>query len=448
MKVETAFRDEQRRKDEAEARTWFEPRKSKYRTPVKYGVDVVRVRVAPADSVKLSDAELKAAYDRNKDRFRQEEQVHARHLLLMTRGAGPAESAKAKQRADSLLKAAKGGADFVDLCTRFSQEPGASSSGGDLGWFGRGRMVKEFETAAFALQPGQLSDVVQTQFGYHIIRVEERKAAGIRPFDEVRTELRTEMASARADTAAKRAAQALRRKIAAGGDATALAKPYGGMQRPDSFLPKESVPGIGFVQGLAAALPKLAPGRWSTEVYRAGADYLLVRLREKQLPRPATFEDVQAQAIEDMKAAKKQELLERKVAAIRAALASGVPADSVAAPYGGLKEASPVTANAAFVPTLGFGPHIMPKILKLKPGQVSDSLSTPLGVMWVRLDQRVPADPAGFASQKAQLQQEMVFNAMNEWLEREKKSVRIEVLRADLREPKPGPYKTVTLGGS
>jgi parvulin-like peptidyl-prolyl isomerase len=157
---------------------------------------------------------------------------------------------------------------------------------------------------------------------------------------------------------------------------------------------------------------------------------------------------VKQQAIDDMKAAKKQELLAKKVAAIRAALAAGQSPDAVAEPYGGFKEASPVTANAAFVPTLGFGPHIMPKVLKLKPGQVSDTLSTPLGVMWVRLDKRVPADPAGYASQKEQLQQEMVFNAMNEWLEKEKKTVRIEVLRADLREPKPGPYKTVTLGGS
>ena len=106
-----------------------------------------------------------------------------------------------------------------------------------------------------------------------------------------------------------------------------------------------------------------------------------------------------------------------------------------------------MAANAVFVPVLGFGPHIMPKILKLKPGELSDSLSTPLGVMWVRLDQRVPADASTFKAQKDQIAQEMVINRMSDWLEERKKTVHIEVLRPDLREPKPGPYKTVTIGG-
>lgn len=447
-KADIGFRNEQRAKDEIDARAFFTPRHAEYKAPTKYAVDFVRLHMPPADSVKIADAELRAFYASHQDRFRQEEEVHARHLLIMAREGSDTDMKKAKERADSLLVAAKGGADFVDLCKRFSQEPGAATGGGDLGWFGRGRMVKEFETAAFALKPGELSGVVKSQFGYHIIRLEERKPAGVRSYDEVSAEIRTELAQSRSDSTTKRSALALRRKLALGGDATALAKPFGGLVSAAPIAPNEAVPEVGFLPGLAADLPKLLPGKWSATAYRTSDQYVLVRLRLKTPPRPAEFDEVKTQVIDDMKAQKKQDLMARKVAAIRAQLTSGVPADSVAAPWGGFKEANPVTANAAFVPTLGFGPHIMPKILKLKNGEVSDTLSTPLGVMWVRMDKRVPADAAAYKTQKDQVQQELVVTRMNDWLEAEKKTVRIEVLRPDLREPKPGPYKTVTIGGN
>ena len=446
-KVDAAYREQERQKDETEAQVFFAPRRTQYKAPVKYAVDGVRVRIAAADSVKIPDADLLAGYNAHKDRYRQEEEVHARHLLIMTQGLNPAQMANAKVRADSLLKAIRGGAEFVDLCRRFSQEPGASQSGGDLGFFGRGRMVKEFEQTAFALKPGEVSGVVQTQFGYHIIRLEERKPAGLRAFDEVRAELRTEMAQARADSSALRAARALRRKLAAGGAVALLTKPYGGVVSTATFGVSEAVPDFGFLQGLSADLPKLAAGHWSGTVYRAADQYVLIRLREKTPVKTAEFDEVKTQVVEDMKADRKKQKMAEKIAAVRAALAAGTPADTVAAPLGGLKEANPVTANAAFVPTLGFGPHIMPKILKLKRGEVSDTLSTPQGVMWVRMDARVPADASKFKTEKDQVQQEMVVNRMNEWLEQKKRTVRIDVLRPDLREPKPGPYKTVNIGG-
>lgn len=131
-------------------------------------------------SMKATDAEIDAYL-----KAHAEEQVHARHILLSTEAAnsaGPSKSAatqpdksQARTKAEEVLKRARSGEDFAALAKEFSSDPGSKDKGGDLGWFGRGQMVPEFEKAAFALQPGQISDIVETQFGFHIIKVEERR---------------------------------------------------------------------------------------------------------------------------------------------------------------------------------------------------------------------------------------------------------------------------------
>ena len=140
--------------------------------------------------------------------------MRARHILISSRT--PAEDGKARTRADSLLRAIRGGADFGQLARTFSQDPGSGSQGGDLGFFPRGRMVKEFSDTAFALALGQVSGLTKTQFGYHIIRVDEKKPAGLRPYEEVRGEIKNQLAQSRGDSTAMRTANSIRKKIVAG----------------------------------------------------------------------------------------------------------------------------------------------------------------------------------------------------------------------------------------
>ena len=430
--VERDFADARRAQDEAEGLAWYNAHQGRYRMPVQRAIDYVAVQILPVDSIRLSDSELRAAYQKNLASYHQEEQLHARHILITA--AGGLSDDKARARADSLRKAAAAGADFADLARRFSQEPGASSSGGDLGWFGRGRMVKEFEAAAFALKPGEVSPVVKSQFGYHVIRLEERKPAGTKSFAEVKEEIRSQLAAARADSNAARAAGRLARKLAAGGDAKTLAAGDGGVQTSPAFAANEPVPGVGFVPNLGEALSSLPAGKWSARTFKTGRFYLVVRPHAAQPARPATFDEVRARAVDDAKNAKREEVLEKKVSSLRASLAAGGSLDSLAAPYGGMKSSGPVSRTAGFVPGLGPEPRVVERAFRLPVGERSDTLVTSQGRVWLRVQERKEPDAKTFAAAKGPLAEEMLKKNLDDWLEARKKSMKIEILRRDLRE--------------
>jgi peptidyl-prolyl cis-trans isomerase C len=140
--------------------------------------------------IAVTEADGKKFFEENKPRFRQEDSVHASHILIRTPEPADAPTkAKAKSQADDLLAQLKKGAVFADLAKQFSQDPGSAPNGGDLGFFSKGQMVPAFEQAAFALKPGQTSGVVETPFGYHIIRVIETKAGRDLPYDEVKAQI-------------------------------------------------------------------------------------------------------------------------------------------------------------------------------------------------------------------------------------------------------------------
>ncbi len=138
-------------------------------------------------NVKVSDDEVKKFYDDNQDKFATPEQVRASHILIRTDpSASEADRKAAREKAEALQKRAAAGEDFATLAKENSEDPGSASNGGDLGFFTRDRMVKPFADAAFALEKGKVSDVVETRFGYHVIKVTDRKDAAEKKFDEVK----------------------------------------------------------------------------------------------------------------------------------------------------------------------------------------------------------------------------------------------------------------------
>ncbi|MEJ0003355.1 MAG: SurA N-terminal domain-containing protein [Pararobbsia sp.] len=174
---------------------YYAAHKQEFQTPETAQVQVVVLNadLLATAAAPPSDAEAKKYYDDNIAHYKTDAQVRASHILItVAKDASEADRAKAKAKAEQVLAEVRAHPDqFADLAKQNSQDPGSADKGGDLGWFGRGTMVKPFEDAAFSQKPGQISDLVQSDFGYHIIKVTDAKPAQTQPFDEVKTSILT-----------------------------------------------------------------------------------------------------------------------------------------------------------------------------------------------------------------------------------------------------------------
>jgi peptidyl-prolyl cis-trans isomerase C len=144
--------------------------------------------------INIPDEDLKKYYEGHKDEFKTPEMVKVRHILVKVDESAPEKDKKAaRKKAEGILKRIKAGEDFAKLAAEVSDDPGSKENGGEIGFFPKGRMVKSFEDAAFALKPGEVSGLVKTQYGYHIIKLEEKKPAGVQTFDEVKENIRQKL---------------------------------------------------------------------------------------------------------------------------------------------------------------------------------------------------------------------------------------------------------------
>jgi foldase protein PrsA len=158
-----------------------------FRSQVREQLEVERVvQVVTRETAAVPDAEVRKYYDEHTSLYDKKQEVRARHVLVKDEATAKTVQAKLK-----------GGADFAGVAKAYSEDPGSKDSGGDLGYFQRGRMVKEFEEAAFKTPVGQLTPIVKTQFGFHILKVEDKREPRLQPFKEVEAEIRDNMASER-----------------------------------------------------------------------------------------------------------------------------------------------------------------------------------------------------------------------------------------------------------
>src|SRR2546428_9347211 len=177
--------------DEAEIRAAYEKNKAKYQVPerrvVRYAlVDVNQIR----QNLPITDDQLKLQYQANIQQYQVPNRVHVEHILFMTVRKTDAEVEEVRKKAEDVLRQARKGAKFEDLAKKYSEDPGTKDKGGDLGWIVQKQTVPEFEKVAFSLQKGQTSDLVKTQYGFHVIKVLDKETAHTKPFEEVKESLR------------------------------------------------------------------------------------------------------------------------------------------------------------------------------------------------------------------------------------------------------------------
>jgi peptidyl-prolyl cis-trans isomerase D len=180
--------------DDAKIKAWYDAHQSDYMTPESVHLKFAELRLdALTPKVTVKPEDLQAYYDKVKTRYSEGEKRHARHILIaVTDPKDTKASAAALAKATEVEAELKAGKDFGALAKQYSADPGSAAQGGDLGWAEKNAYVAPFADALFAMQPGQVSDPVKTQYGYHVIRLDEVRPAHVRSFDEVRTDLEGE----------------------------------------------------------------------------------------------------------------------------------------------------------------------------------------------------------------------------------------------------------------
>jgi peptidyl-prolyl cis-trans isomerase D len=184
---------------DVDVQTWYDAHKNEYLTPETIELQYVELKLADtAAQITVDEAALRAHYDQIKDRFSTTERRHGHHILITTDKS--LNEAGANKLAEDLLVNLKAGADFDALAKQYSKDPGSASKGGDLGWATKGMFVGPFEDALFSMKAGELRGPVKTEFGYHILRLDEAEGGAIKPFDAVRAEVEADYKADRART--------------------------------------------------------------------------------------------------------------------------------------------------------------------------------------------------------------------------------------------------------
>jgi len=195
----------------ADVEKYYADHKSEFQIPERVKIEYLLLSVDAAErTVQIADEELRKIYEESKEaRFSTPEERHASHILIAAPATASAdEKAKARAKADELYKQVKAApAKFAELARKNSQDPGSAEKGGDLGSFGRGLMVKPFDEAVFSMKPGDIAGPVETQYGFHIIRLDGIKGGQVTPFDKVKSQIAEEVRKAKAGKAFSEAAE-------------------------------------------------------------------------------------------------------------------------------------------------------------------------------------------------------------------------------------------------
>ena len=281
-----------------QVKAYFDRNKNFFTVPETRDVQlVVADQAQVGQAIQISDAQVESYYNSHKDQYRTPDRVQARHILIKTTGKSKEETAQLKTKADDLLKQIKGGGDFAKLAEKNSEDPGSASKGGDLGWIVRGQMVKNFEDTVFSLKPKDISDVITTEYGFHIIQVMDKEPARLRTLAEVKPEIVGTLRNQSVfDMMQNLADQAHTQLVKAPQNARQIADQLKlQFVAVDKFKQGDTVAALGTDTQAPAAILALKKGEVS-QVMQAGNKLVVAEVTEIHPSHPAEFAEVEPQA--------------------------------------------------------------------------------------------------------------------------------------------------------
>ncbi len=377
-----------------------------YQVPEKRRLRFLLVdEAAIFDSITPSEEELQAYYDTNLSQYRTPGQVRASHILLRI---GESDEAEVEARAAALAARARGGEDFAALALEFSEDEGTAGNGGDLGTFGRGRMVPEFEAVAFSMAPGDVSDPVESAFGYHVILVTEAEEEVTEPFEDVRDSIANILKQERASSRGRSLAQAIAAEVTTPDDLERAAAARGYEVQESGFAaPGEPILGLGLAREVSDRAFRMEPGEVAGPIPSPSGP-AFVTVVATQDPYVPPLDEVRDDVREDV--IRKKALTMAQERAAEAARALREADDFVAA----AQEAdyavgsSDLVARGAALPEVGVSAAVEAIAFGMDPGAVSEPIEAGNAVAVVRLVEREEASAQDLDTQREQLRDQLV----------------------------------------
>lgn len=428
--------------------SYYEARKDEFATPAQVKMDYVEFSPkALAKPAEITDADIDAAYKANQQKYTRPEQIRVRHFLIML---PPDVSKEALDAAEAKLKdiAAKlrAGADFASLAPKNPNNQDALLSE-DWAWLPKGSLPKEFapfEEAAFALKPNEISGVVRTSLGLHVIQAGERKAAGETPFAEVKDDIRNELAEQRATDKLAKGLDAFQEKIASGEDLDKAAAAENMTVRSTDFFSKETPPAdMGLSDQALGVLFSLKKGEASDTALSTQDGFLLARVSDLKPAGFAPLAEVKDVIKDRLVADGALKLARAKAEETAKAMETDDGLKAVLAQYKDKIVTSPPFTRQGFIPGLGMAPVLVQTVFEAKePGWFKTAFSVSDASVLAGLDKRIPADATLWDKEKdrwmttlAQSKQSELFKA---YLQAVQQTSKVEMLNDSVLGPKPG----------
>lgn len=418
-------------------RAYYEKNKENYIHPERRSIEYLTIRPRDFETDAIAeDEDIERYYNQYENRFRVPKQIKASHILLtVPPEATEEEEGKIKEKMLDILKKIEAGEDFSELAKANSECP-SGKRGGDLGYFGKGKMDPAFEKSAFALNVGEVSQVIRSSFGYHIIKVEDIKPEHTKPLEEVRAEVIVEVKKQKAKEIAIERMQEIERKIYKGQSPREFAfEDRVSYQHAGPFTKEEQIPAFGRSKDIMDQIFDMEVGKLS-RILESPKGIFLIKLTAVDPPSQMAYEEVEKLIENDLKLEKAKERAREEAEKIGERLKSGEDMDALAKAFDLQVFETGEFGRGGYIGGLGvFDDEQTQTVFSLRAGEVSPALENPKGYVVLKIEEKKGMDEEEFSKQKEtlkaqllQLKQTELFNA---WIERVKREANIEILNKD-----------------